>query len=162
MVDWQVRRITKEVQRHDKNLFAKRSHTGKVQIFRKAKTYRKEVLDNCTLFYLVDAPQYVISLTDDWSGNGKNVEWGLEPIRQRLKAIDLWSNEQLFEEIMNQNEEVDVSNERNLKNNTENFLYEFRDQFKKTFNNVNTANLSKLDRRRVDDRRIKNGNFKQR
>jgi hypothetical protein len=149
MKDWRVRQINREVKKHDRDLFAKRSHTGLVQLFRKSKRWVTETFDDMTIHNLVDSPQYVLSLTADWSANAPAVEWGLEPIRQRLVAIDLWSNEELFEQIFENDEKVEASNKRNLKNNTEAFLYDFRSQFKKTFNDVNTSNMSKDVKRKM-------------
>lgn len=142
-MSWRVHRITQEVRKHDRCLFAKKSHTGMIQIFRNNN----------------GSPKYILSLTDNWSANGSPVEWGLEPIRQRLIAIDLSYNQELMTDILKQYEETEKSKMRNFRNNTESFLIDFRSQFKKTFNDINTSSLAKTDRRRKDDRRISNGNY---
>ena len=141
-MNWWLLQLNKGIKRYDRDLFVKESHTGKAQVFRK-QGFNK---------------QYVMSLTQDWSANGIPVKWGLLPVIQRLKEIDVWNNEKLFEDMEREHEKDRESKARDRQNQNEDFARELRDSFKKTFNDVNTANLEKIDRRRVDDRRIKNGN----
>jgi len=138
----QLRLLQRRIQDYDRDLFLKESHTGRVQVF--SKYHGKN--------------QYVMSLTKDWSAHGEPVNWGLLPILDKLKRIDNHNNELLFQEVEEQAKKADESRDRARRNQHEDFAHEFHRSFKKTFNDVNTANLEKIDRRRVDDRRIKNGN----
>jgi len=96
-------------------------------------------------------PHYVFSLTDNWTLTGKPVEWGSEPILARLKAMDLWNSGVGLEEMFEHNDKVELSKERARKNNIESFLLDFRRQFAKTFDGVNTANLKKIDKRKEQE-----------
>lgn len=155
MQEWRLNKLEKALRKHDHKLRVKRSHTGKVQVFRLTKRCEWVSVDNIKVGFLLDSFDYVLSLTDDWSANGNSVEWGVEPVLARLKAIDLWSNENFMEEFLKQDKEVEESKKRDFHNNTEAFLYDFRNQFKKTFNDVNTANMSKTDIRKVNERKRK-------
>lgn len=68
--------------------------------------------------------------------------------------MDLWSND-----IVGILEEQDLKDEesaaRERDNMNESFLYEFRDQFKKTFDGINTSSLAKTDLRKKNEKRIK-------
>lgn len=128
------------------------------KISKLVKSYDPELRAECLMFPRIDIyrqcrnktspPYYVFSLTDNWTLTGKPVEWGSEPILARLKAMDLWNSGVGLEEVLEHNEQVDLSRERARKNNIESFLYEFRSQFSKTFSDVNTANMKKIDRRK--------------
>ena len=75
------------------------------------------------------------------------MEWGLEVIRNRLVAHDLWNNDNIANQVIRDAEKRSESKERALKNTIESFLLDFRRQFGKTFNDVNTSSLAKIDRR---------------
>lgn len=96
-------------------------------------------------------PQPVMDLTDNWNIGGTPVEWGIEPILARLKAIDIASNPTLFEDMMKGYEKLAESKERDFTNNVESFLLDFRRQFAKTFNDINTSTMEKIDKRRLYD-----------
>jgi len=83
----------------------------------------------------------VMALTDTWGVRGNPVPLGAEVVLNRLKAIDLSRNENIFKDLEIQDEKREESKQRDLSNSIESFLYDYRDQFKKTFNDVNTSNL---------------------
>ena len=130
-----VRKISKLVQSYDPELRAECLMFPRIDIYRQRRDK-------------TSPPYYVFSLTDNWQLTGKPVEWGAEPILARLKAMDLWNSGVGLEEAIAHNEQVDLSKERARKNSIESFLYEFRSQFHKTFSDVNTANMKKIDRRK--------------
>jgi hypothetical protein len=134
-------RLTKELKKHKSDLICKRGDDGKLHV------YQERGLEDVL----------VCSLTDDWQTTGEPVEWGLLPILNRLKAHDLASDggHEFWSWFRDQNRKVDESKERALKNSVESFLMDFRPQFAKATNDVNTANLAKLDKRRIKD-----GSFK--
>ena len=145
------RLITKAVQQYDKNLFCDVNYKGILCIYRKSKTYDLFDVDGGKLFVTRPLKQYVCALTDTWNELGKPVDWGLLPIVNRLKAIDLASNPRLFEDLISSYEKAKESEERDFKNNVESFLLDFRKQFARSFNDVNTSTMEKIDRRRVHD-----------
>jgi hypothetical protein len=129
--------------------------SGIPAIFRR--TYRAEVhdLDGDSLVVLKDAPHFVFALSDNWSANGKPVDWGLEPIMARLKAMDIWGRQSIVDELINEYEKASESKDKDRQNNIESFLYEMHSKVKKSWSDINTSTLSKKDRRRDDEKKLK-------
>ena len=98
-------------------------------------------------------PHYVFSLTEDWSLQGRPVEWGILPIIERLKAIDLWNNGVTAEDVIQNYEEKAEKGKRHLRNNIEAFMSDFRRGFAKATDSVNTSLLPKTDLRRQGDKK---------
>jgi hypothetical protein len=146
-----VESITRELQNYDGQLFAKRVQ-GRIDVMRKG--HRMEYcgqLDDGALYHSRRADHYIFSLTENWSVSGKPVDWGILPILARLKAIDCWSRDDFMQELEESYEKNKKSKERDFSNTVESFMYEFRSAFKKTFNDINTSTLPKIDRRRNKD-----------
>lgn len=120
---------------YDKYLFAKREMNGAIHI------HRKDPNNSAAPYHMVFA------LTDNWNARGKPRDWGLEVILARLRAMDLWRDETEVERINKQFEKTEQENERDLKNNIESFLKEFRRQFARATDGINTSTLEKKDRR---------------
>lgn len=141
-------RITRAIQEHDGQLFAKRE--GEViHIFRKWKKYVPIWLDEASYILHARPDRHLIfSLTDNWTVHGSPVDWGIEPIIARLKAMDLWGRSDFMDEWFKERERIEQSKRRDFRNNVESFMYDFRDQFKKATKDINTANLEKIDRRK--------------
>ncbi len=57
--------------------------------------------------------------------------------------MDLSKNEDLFKDMDEVDDEKDASEKRDFSNTVESFLYDYRSQFKKTFNDVNTSLMKK-------------------
>jgi hypothetical protein len=148
-------RITEAIKSHDGLLYCDENKEGKLCVYRKStrfETYRLD--DDSILRFARPTPHFIFALTHDWKAAGNPADWGIEPILARLKAIDLW-NRDLAEEIIQQEERNIEASARDRKNNTESFLLEFRKQFAKTFDGVNTANMTKKDSRRLGDKTVK-------
>lgn len=144
-----IDRVRQTVNMHDSQLTAKLDN-GIIGVYRKAHTCERYKLEGgLTLVVTKPFHHFIFALTDNWNVTGKPVEWGLDPIVNRLKAIDTWNREDMIDEMIESYEEEKKSNERNLKNNVESFLREFRRPFAKAFNDVNTSTLEKTDRRRL-------------
>lgn len=138
-----ARRITDAVQTYDRLLYAKDDGRA-IRIFRKGKAYRPEQLSyDVKVWNLISDDHLVMSMTDTWGVNGKRVDWGIEPIMARLRALDLWNSDNLANRFFEQEEIDQKSRERQMRNSTEAFLYDFKSQFARATNDVNTSNLSK-------------------
>ncbi len=144
-----IERITKELQKHDSFLYADWFRDECIGIYRRSKIYSEPQLlsEGSWIRMARPNPHFVFALTNNWTTTGYRVEWGLEPIMARIKAMDLW-NRDLASELVESYRKDEESTERDGRNNMESFLYEFRDQFAKTFKDVNTSNLKKTDKRR--------------
>lgn len=148
-MSWIETRLTGVVKRHDPKLFVQRNFKGVLQVLRENYVLHPYEVDDRVIHCLSPAHYYVMALTDTWGANGNPVEWGVEPILQRLKMIDCWSSQSFVsDEMEKQNDKADRSKERDLMNRTEAAAYEMHSSFKKTFSDVNTANMNKIDLRR--------------
>lgn len=126
-MDAKVGSLNKHLRFHDSELYAQRESNGVINVYRKAIPY----------------PHFIMSLTDTWNASGKPVDYGVEVVIARVKAHDLWNRSDMIDELIKDYEKSYESKERDRKNNIEAFLYDFRSQFKKAFNDVNTSNLKK-------------------
>jgi hypothetical protein len=146
-----VERITRELKNHDSQLYCDWGGAGRLCVYRKSTRWESYYLDeDAVLSVARPTPHFIFALTENWSLKGEPKDWGVEPILARLKAIDLW-NRDLAEEIIQNTEKETESLARDRRNNTESFLLDFRKQFAKTFDDVNTSTLAKKDKRRDYD-----------
>lgn len=155
-------KITREIKRYDPLLYCEEfnkcdgSAQAPLVIYRKLHRYEPMEVDGIIIHYQVPSPHYVFALTDTWSINGIPVEWGVLPILARLKAMDLWKKETELDRMKEHSDKVDASKEKDTRNSIESFLYEFRGQFAKATDGVNTSLMDKRrDRRFKDDLKIK-------
>lgn len=147
-------KVSQEISHYDRELFCSKVD-GKICIYRKG--YRTEVydIDGETLYSFRPSPHFVFALTHNWKMNGHAVDWGIEPILARLKAMDLWKERTIVDEIIEQSERDSEEKSRDMQNNIESFLIDFRKQFAKTFDHVNVSSLEKKERRRKDEINLK-------
>lgn len=148
--------FTRIVKKHDIKLFCRENpQMGCIQVLREA--YRAERVDfsevtgieGDTLAYPVSSPYYIMSLTDNWNATGSPAHWGELPLLKRLRDIDGWERDSLANTWEEKNKKQDEKEHKDFCNKTEDFAYEFRDQFKKTFADVNTSSMEKIDKRRI-------------
>lgn len=143
--------INRIIQRYDRELVAQRDFKGTMCVWRKAYRFEEFEFDGKRFLFSRPDLKLVFALTDNWTQSGRPVDWGLEPILNRLKSIDVWRDPDFAEKLIAQYEQDEQSNRRNLRNTVESFLIDYRRQFAKTFGDVNTSTLAKTDRRRIKD-----------
>lgn len=143
-------RITQELSKYDSALFA-RKEQGMMKIFRRTQRIEWLEFEGDTVGFLKEDPYFVCALTHNWTVTGKPVDWGLEPISKKIRESDLWKRDSLADELIASYEKQAESNARHTRNETEAFLSDFRPQFARTFNDVNTAGMAKTDLRRKYD-----------
>lgn len=153
-MSFRARRITKALQTYDYELYAKQDNEV-IRVYRKCKELRIEHIDvNTPMLNMVRNDHLVMSLTDTWGTRGKPVDWGIEPIMARIKALDLWNSDNLSSKFFTDEEKEEESKMRDFRNSTESFLYDFKSQFARATNDVNTSSLSKFDKRRNGDKKL--------
>lgn len=136
-------RITRAIKLHDPLLYCERGEEGKLCIYRMSERVESHRLDDESVLHFVrPTPYFVFALTDNWRLAGEPRDWGIEPIMARLKALDLWNRDLAGDLIAAEMKERE-SLERERQNSIESFLLDFRKQFQKTFDGVNTANMDK-------------------
>ena len=149
------REISDYVKKYDWKLFCRKNSEGKLCIFREGYYYDTFALnDQDILSVLRLTPHFVFALTHNWKKDGFAVEWGKDKIWERLRKLDLWEKD-IVSELEKQEDEHIEALDKKRRNQTEDFLYEFRDDFKETFKDVNTSNLNKKDLRRQKEKSIK-------
>lgn len=146
-------RITSVIRKHDPMLYCE-SRDGKLCVFRKSQRIESYEINGVTIQFVRPAPFFIFALTTDWRMDSPPADWGLVPLVNRLKEIDLW-NRDLAEEIIRQEEDRAAVAKKDFRNESEAFLKDYRSEFADTFNDVRVSNMDKKDKRRIGE---KNGN----
>ena len=106
-------RLTQAVRTYDQALYVIQTNTGAYQVWRKE--YPKD-WDGLT-FSARNEVQFILALTDDWTLNGNPVEWGIEPLLNKLKAMDAWRDDSYYAHIVKGRERDEENKRRRFKNN---------------------------------------------
>lgn len=155
-MDTELSKVNKLVKRFDRDLIARRSKAGVIQVCQNIRKWHPVEIDGRTVLYPEDVPHLVFSLTENWGSTGEPANWGYVPLYQKLTQISLDRRDDMIREMERENEKALESKERDTKNHFESMAYETRDIFKKTFSDINTASMNnKNDVRRKQDRSIK-------
>jgi hypothetical protein len=129
-----VSEYDKIVKEYDPKLYAVVHKEGRIDIYRHSETKALP-------------PHLIFSLTEDWTPRTEPVPWGTMPIRERLLAIDVWQRGDAFFEELDKQDEVNAEKrQRDFRNTTESFLLDFRRQFAKATDGINTASMRKINR----------------
>jgi len=129
-----VQEITKAVKSYDLCLYAQETKPGRIDLYRKNRDGNEQ-------------PHFLFSLTDTWQPTGIPVPWGVEPLMNRIRAMDLWRDDKFAETWMAGQEKRKESQDRDRRNSIESFLYDFKGQFQKATNDINTSSLKGLNRK---------------
>lgn len=150
-MDWYTLRMTAELRKHDKRLYASRNPVGLVLILRKpdrleASDYNQSEPDTKDL-----NTQLILALTDNWTVNGKPVEWGIEPVMSRIHEMDSWRDPEMTQKMRKGREREQEAKERAQKSLIRETALDMRREFAKATNDINTSTLEKVDNRRKKD-----------
>lgn len=138
-----LQELNKHLKNYSSDMYAGVNLKGSIDILRKRSRFDGPYnVDGVSLLACVDNPEYVFSLTTNWNQTGESLPWGWEVIRARLEAHDLTKNPGLIEELLAMPEKREQEKSKQFSNTVEEFLYEFRDDFKKAFNDVRTCNMN--------------------
>lgn len=143
--------ITRHLKLHDAKLYCDKNREGTLCVYRQSKRYDAFDFEGNVVLFSRPTPHFIFALTHNWTTYGKPVDWGIEPIMHKLKSGDLHQRDKLAEEMIQEYERENMREERDRSNKNEAFLKDFRKQFAKTFNDVNTSTLEKKDLRRSLD-----------
>lgn len=125
-----IRYMERELKSHDSSLFIQESKAGRFDVYRKSSL-------GC------NPPHFIFSLTDTWQPTGRPVPWGIDIVINRIKAHDIWRDDSFIERWISNHEKEKESEGRAFKNSVESFLYDFRSQFSRATNEINTSLLDK-------------------
>lgn len=133
--------INRNIKRFDSLLYAERADAGVISVFRRGYRFLPYDFRGNVLLVLHPSPHHIFSLTSNWTASGEPVEWGIEPILLRLRAIDAWNRERFYEKLeQRQKDEKEIERKR-FRSQAEAFFADTRSEFKKAFNDVNTSTL---------------------
>jgi hypothetical protein len=144
-----VDRITNALRAHDDKLYCAKSKEGTLCVYRRSYRLEPYQIGDNVLVDLRPAPFFIFALTDTWKLNGLPREWGIDPIMHRIREIDGWSRN-VAQDLIKGYEKDAESKDRDIDNQNEAFLKDFRKQFAKTTDGINTASMKKIDKRRKD------------
>lgn len=116
---------------YDSALFAQETKPGRYDVYRGSK-------------YGGALPNFIFALTDNWLPTGKPVSWSVDIVLNRIRAHDLWRDEDFVERLIAEQEEADASKQRGFRTSVEGFLSDFRRQFSRATNDVNTSLLKEV------------------
>lgn len=152
-MDWRVKRLTQELSKHDRTLYAMRTNIGMVQIWREAEHWHAaELLDGETPHSR--PTQFITALTDTWRLDGTPVDHGIEPVMRRIRSMDSWNKTGVLDEMRKNRERAKEDKARQTKNENIARAHDLRKDFAKAVNDINTSSLDMTDARR------KHGDFK--
>lgn len=133
MNSW-ARNLEKRLKGHDSLLFVQEAREGRYDVYRKSETGSH-------------MPHFIFSLTEDWTVNSRPTPYGIDTVLNRIKAHDLWRDDTFIERYIKQCEDMSEAKERSRKNSIESFLYDFRKQFARATESVNTGSLKQIYRK---------------
>lgn len=130
MKSW-AKEMNRRVKAYDSCLFVQEGPNGRYDLYRSSK-------------FGTSPPHLIFSLTDTWQPTGRPVDYGIDTVLNRLKAHDLWRDDLFVERYIEQQKKDADSRERARDNSIESFLLDFRRQFARATDSINTANLNKI------------------
>lgn len=156
MKSWREHRIESVLKSHDPKLFLNVNGFGERQVMRESFRMNSYDLNGETLICVERQPQYIMSLTEDWTSKTGPVDWGLEVISKRLRDIDSWNPESMVSKREAKNLKLDQSKAKQLENRTEDFVKDWRKGFAHATKDILTNSLDKIDSRRKGDKKYGN------
>jgi hypothetical protein len=148
-------RLTHQLKDYDRSLYVYENDEGLKMVMRKADRLEAsdylQSEDDSSLIH----PQMIFPLTDTGDFKGKPVEWGIERIMFKLKAMDLWRNDSWLSERKKRLERIKENEEKERRNHFRDVAAEMRPMFAKATNHINTSTLAKVDHRRKKDGHLK-------
>lgn len=145
-MSWRVTRITQELQKHDRCLFATQTHNG-IQVWRKAD--RWEAADLSSEESGHSRPlQFITALTDTWKPDGNPVDHGIDPLLYKIRQMDTWNQASILNDMRKRREKEEEDKKRQTKNENRAIAYDMRKEFAKATNDINTSSIDMTDARR--------------
>lgn len=146
-MDWRVKRLTQELKKHDATLYAVKTNTGMIQVWRRAEHWAAaELIDGESDHS--QPTQFITALTDDWKLTGNPVDRGIDPLMWKIQEMDSWSKGSIVDELRKQRERAKEDRKRAQKNENKARAYDMRKEFAQAVNDINTSTIEKVDRRR--------------
>jgi hypothetical protein len=156
-MDWKLERLNNEVKSYWRDLYAIRTSSGMLQIYKRGVRWETFTFEGRTLHYSRPNPQFILALTDTWTLTGKPVDWGIEPTMSRIREMDSWRDDRIYEDLVKERERAKANKDRAYRNEIRARAYDLRKDFARATNDINTSALEKVDHRRRKDGYCKSG-----
>lgn len=135
-MDARVRSVDRLVREYDSKLLARRDAHGVIHIYRKRPIADSFTFQGINYVHVQHVDDYVISLTDTWTHEGRPVEWGLEPIWRKFLQMDSWRDDTGFAKFCESRERYERDKHRMLKNELRAKAADMRPEFAKATNDL--------------------------
>lgn len=105
-------RLTQVVKTYDKSLYVIRTNRGDHQV------WRRELPKDVPGLSLSarDEKQFILALTDNWLLQGTPVDWGIEPLLNKLSEMDNWRDDSSYDEMVKARTRIEELRNRRFKN----------------------------------------------
>lgn len=141
-------RLTARIQKYDPALYVYRNVEGKALIMRQGSRLEDSDYGMDDLDDSLRNPQLILALTDNWRLTGKPVDWGMEPILDRLRSMDSWRDDKWITERKRNRERDEETQKQSKRNEFRAIAADLRKEFAQATNDINTSTLEKVDGRR--------------
>lgn len=152
-MSWRVKRLTEELQKHDRHLFAMKVESGMVQVWRRAEKWSAADLIDGESDHS-QPMQFITALTDTWKLDGTPVDRGIDPLMYKICQMDSWNQGSQLDEMRKRRDKEKEEKRRQRRNENKAIAADLRTEFAKATNEINTSSLDMTDVRR------KHGDFK--
>lgn len=141
--------LTRALKTHDRELLCKKDAFGQYRVYRKGTRWQHFDIEGVTLSVPIKTDLFILALTDNWSTLGKPVEWGAEPLIQKIKESDFERDGILLaDKLRKERDREEELRKRAQKHELEAYIKEWRPIFAKATSDINTASMNKIDNRR--------------
>lgn len=145
-MSWRVERLTQELKGHDKMLFATKTNTGMVQVWRRADRWAAADLLHEESGHS-QPMQFILALTDSWKLDGNPVDRGIEPVLYKIRQMDSWNKGSQLDAMRRRRDAEKEDQDRQKRNETRAIAADLRSEFARSVNDINTAGLDMTDPR---------------
>jgi len=101
--------------------------------------------------YSKPVDQFIMSFTEDWQEGSKPVDWGVEPLLERIQEIDSWRDDTGYQRFCERRERNERIKKQTLRNELRARAADMRVDFAKATNDLNLSSVDMLDPRRKQD-----------
>lgn len=124
-------RLTEVVRHYDRSLYVVKSGEM-LQLWRREYPVDKLGIPTSSR----PEEHFILALTSDWTLKGTPVDWGIEPLMNRIKDMDAWRDDTYYEKMMDDREQEDKLKKRRFKNNMRALAYDSRRDIAKASDDI--------------------------
>lgn len=146
-MDSRTRRLNEVMKAYDSKLMVKRNSKGVINVYRERAIADSFQHERITYVYVKPVYDLIVSLTDNWSDDGRPVDWGVEPLLAKFRQMDSWRDDTGYAKFCESRERYERDQERMRKNEIRARAADLRKDFAKATNDI-VVKQESLDRRR--------------